>query len=740
MEIIKASTQPSSPYTIYSDSSLANGLISHINVGYPQSQSSNALLTPTGSTVERGVGKGTPTDTGTYTLTVPVESASIHNQLTMVAVLYTVNPTANPSSSDHRYCGSYSTAIRARGYNAGGIEGRAYYHPNYNGELILNSPSNLSRGLNVVVYRFQRNGLCELFINGVSVASATSADMPVKLDSPLAAKENSILKDGSTSAASVLGNFIYNRYLSNDEIAAISSNPWQVFAKQLERNVMLPKYVPCSKQPQGPAEIDWGNPISRELYGAWHGGSPLNEAIRGLASHDGANPQLIYYRLTREGTAHTSDVSSSSIGKSYRLRNQTPWASPFTIVARFRIRSIPAGDRSVVSFSNISGESAAIDIKATGKIQGYTIRANTTIESDSTYTVGTWLTVVYVGKEGDFRLWINGVKQVAQGIGSTSSFQGRQNIGLSGSDADIVTALTFSRALSDAEVVSISANPWQLFHQRLITPQNITTKENRRPIIRESNMLGTSKRKLSDVNLLKVLKKPMMKQPQEWAEIDWGGVGAGLATASNFGAGPIGIAQGWAPSGSGASFVAAPGGVGASANGSGGFNATNPITIAPGASTSFAVMLTFRLNATGQGPSYALFQLQGAGQTAIIYGYVAGTFELYTDGHTGSSPRGSSGIQINDLNTHTLIYSYDGTVFSGYLDGRRVFSTPLTFALPASAPSDGRLLRSNVADYLRATVFGHATFSRALSDAAARSLSANPWQIFRQSSNLPLLK
>ncbi len=232
---------------------------------------------------------------------------------------------------------------------------------------------------------------------------------------------------------------------------------------------------------------------------------------------------------------------------------------------------------------------------------------------------------------------------------------------------------------------------------------------------------------------LQEIVSPWDQQPQEAAEIDWGGLGGNIVTSTNFATGPIGTNQIWTESGSGTYFgEASSSGIGAGARGAGGFSAANTDVIAAGGSASFAVLLTFRLNSMWQGAAYTLFQRQGIGQTAIIYGYTAGTFELYTDGQTGSPPRGFSGIPINDLDTHTLIYSYDGSTFSGYLDGRRAFSTPLTFALPPGQPTEGRLLRSDVGNFLDATVLGHATFGQGLSDAAALALSANPWQLFQR--------
>lgn len=224
--------------------------------------------------------------------------------------------------------------------------------------------------------------------------------------------------------------------------------------------------TPWDQQPQEWADIDWGNPSAGALVGLWSGSTAPIEIASGSPRSGGDNVSLVEYRATSEGQAQSTQVSSDNVGVKFTLVRPTPAASAFTIVCRFQIKAIPGGDRDIVRFANPSGESAQVILRSTGAIRGATIRANTTVDSSATYTAGTWITAVYVGRSGDFRLWINGVRQAASGTSDLGPFQQRNEIHIRSSDASTVFAACFNAALSDAEVISFSANPWQLFVRR----------------------------------------------------------------------------------------------------------------------------------------------------------------------------------------------------------------------------------------------------------------------------------
>jgi hypothetical protein len=180
-------------------------------------------------------------------------------------------------------------------------------------------------------------------------------------------------------------------------------------------------------------------------------------------------------------------------------------------------------------------------------------------------------------------------------------------------------------------------------------------------------------------------------------------------------------------------------GIGLSSN-----NASNRIQIADNqnivapTSTAFSVLQLIRLNSTGQTNRYSAIQFRRGSppdtQQAIIYGYSANAFEFYTDNFTGTDPRSGSGIVINDTAPHTLLYTYDGATWSGYLDGARVFSVARTFSVNITAtpvlPESCLLSANNGTNALDATLLLHAAWPVGLPDNLAREIARNPWQLF----------
>jgi hypothetical protein len=168
--------------------------------------------------------------------------------------------------------------------------------------------------------------------------------------------------------------------------------------------------------------------------------------------------------------------------------------------------------------------------------------------------------------------------------------------------------------------------------------------------------------------------------------------------------------------------------------------ANNAYVIAP-SSSAFTVMQVIRLNATGQTNKYSAIQFRssigGGGtncQQAIIYGYTANSFEFYTDNFTGSDPRTGSGIVVNDTLPHVLVYTYNGTTWSGYLDGKVVFSVARTFTVNITAATfspESALLSANTGtNALNATLLMQVAWPSGLPAAQVSSLSLNPWQLF----------
>ena len=101
--------------------------------------------------------------------------------------------------------------------------------------------------------------------------------------------------------------------------------------------------------------------------------------------------------------------------------------------------------------------------------------------------------------------------------------------------------------------------------------------------------------------------------------------------------------------------------------------------------TNFAIAFWVRCRSTGQANKYLLERDRNG--LSIIYGYVANAVEVFSSFYTGSDPRTGSQITVSDTQWHHIAYTYDGATWSGYLDGRVVFSTARTFSMPSTASS-----------------------------------------------------
>jgi len=107
---------------------------------------------------------------------------------------------------------------------------------------------------------------------------------------------------------------------------------------------------------------------------------------------------------------------------------------------------------------------------------------------------------------------------------------------------------------------------------------------------------------------------------------------------------------------------------------------------------NFAISLWFKPALLGQTATYLLGKLNDAGNDntySIIWEYAGDSVEFYSGSYTGSNPRAGTSIAISDTNWHNVIYTYNGSLWQGYLDGNQEFSTEATFSL---IPSNNNLL------------------------------------------------
>lgn len=150
--------------------------------------------------------------------------------------------------------------------------------------------------------------------------------------------------------------------------------------------------------------------------------------------------------------------------------------------------------------------------------------------------------------------------------------------------------------------------------------------------------------------------------------------------------------------------------------------------------TSFTIIGTIASRNLAQTNTYLAFIRDGGGtgnQAAVIYEFVNNTVEFYAPAFTGSDPRTGSGIVIPDTAAHTFGYSYDGSNYSGWLDGALVFSTTRTFNCNvASTGLISSILSAGGSNTTQTNLLQWATFSAGKTGPEMAALTANPWQLF----------
>ena len=99
---------------------------------------------------------------------------------------------------------------------------------------------------------------------------------------------------------------------------------------------------------------------------------------------------------------------------------------------------------------------------------------------------------------------------------------------------------------------------------------------------------------------------------------------------------------------------------------------------------NFTLALWFRASSTDQSQKYLLSRNGGGGQYAIIYEYTDDRVDFFAPSRGfGDDPRagGASEMVLADTEWHHIAYTYDGFVWSGYIDGEEQFTTDISFSL-----------------------------------------------------------
>ncbi len=133
--------------------------------------------------------------------------------------------------------------------------------------------------------------------------------------------------------------------------------------------------------------------------------------------------------------------------------------------------------------------------------------------------------------------------------------------------------------------------------------------------------------------------------------------------------------------------------------------------------SSFHIMWWGTVDSLSKIDKYLFMRGSGTNQNSILCGYVASQFEFFSNGgHSGTDPRSGSGLTIPDTTKpHMYEYRYDGTTWSGYVDGGQAFSVSRTFSLGTSS-STIYVGRSDLGNYFPGKLGAFRIFNRALTE------------------------
>jgi hypothetical protein len=283
---------------------------------------------------------------------------------------------------------------------------------------------------------------------------------------------------------------VWNRCLSPSEVLEQSRNPWQVYgtsSKYLDiqpRQYLTPSVsrklgtstgvlatvAPVGRvrsvvtsQPQGRAQVDWGNPITRDLVFAHIGGDfsemlPVGAAI-GVTSKGRIDLLAGSGYLNKPGKVGSS-VTLVSIAQRTGVSNQM-------------LLSIGgAASSNVLIALYLPGNAPAFFVRQDAGTFGQAIGG---AASPTDYAV-------YVGRQSSSvsrDVWVNGrliatdsAASLPPAVFTTFSIGSQYYNGANSGTGPIgvLFSAAFNRALSDAEIKSLSNNPWQIFAP---TPRNI---------------------------------------------------------------------------------------------------------------------------------------------------------------------------------------------------------------------------------------------------------------------------
>lgn len=503
---------------------------------------------------------------------------------------------------------------------------------------------------------------------------------------------------------------------------------------RLIRSVLRPLAI-CTSQPQGNAQIDLSNPINEGL----------SSAFPSLATYPAYGEGILYHNVNSENTLRATRLG---VGRSYARNGYNATTSGTSIGGMTEI----SGDYpQTVMLHGIRGAyddtgafllDGNVDVyfSSSGQLAydyGGGFGATTeTVAVGGAYTVFMWAAggnITAVDLNGDVVSTVGGLNW-ATGRAHTR-IGCREGWGLI--NGQIISFHRWKRFLTAAERARLVANPWLMYQapQKRLPVIDIV----RGPALtRQSRLLGTSSGSIPTASTAGSRKIIVTQQPQWTAQIDWGNpITKGLVFAVNVNCNlPLELVRGIKPTFSGSSIVTTPEKFGVASQCVGGY-LNYGRTGADDVTTQGTIVYVGRAE-TNPADVPVLTSDEGASGHGITL-----AIDNVTRVNNGASSFANNGAYVNttghnavssNLIHNVYIYTWDGTTWRWFTNGKQVNSGTSTFTCTANANRTTKLTNRFVVGTQNHRDALHLVYNRALTVGEAISISSSlfsPWQILK---------
>jgi len=240
---------------------------------------------------------------------------------------------------------------------------------------------------------------------------------------------------------------------------------------------MFPRRIQRTKKPEGPSNINGSNPITKGLKVALipnEGGGLIVRNLVGIgnAVDGGGDGEWGINKKGRYWAAPDSTFAASALTLT---KQPFSGAQSRTVITGINQTTTPSNNQ-VICNTGVSGTGARWSFKynTTGSSElrieiqgsGYT---SSLIPSNDYHVIG----ICFEGTQlQDHRLFLDGIFEQASGATSVNTgvngYEINHNtlLGVSRNDSEIEYHYVWDRKLSDAEILSIEANPYQILQPR----------------------------------------------------------------------------------------------------------------------------------------------------------------------------------------------------------------------------------------------------------------------------------